>query len=394
MDIALDDEQLALMDSVRRFVKNEIRPLELELDPDASELAPDDFERLTKMTKGMGLYNSDVSEEYGGPGLSLVTQCLLAIEKAQHRAGLYSPCYETFGSGAWVNVLTDANEEQKNRYLYPLLNGEISACFGLSEPSGGSDPARAIRTRAVRDGDEWVINGSKMWISSSVDAAICFLFARTGEPGSGRSGVTCFIVGTDSPGFHIRRVIHTIRAGHQATELQFEDLRVPHENILGEEGKGFELANKKLSAGRIPYSAQCIGVAVRAQELAIEYSKTREVFGSTLAQKQAIEWMLVDNEFDIRTATLATLHAADLADRGLPYRTDAAIAKVLGTEAAGRVVDRAIQIHGGMGVAKEMPLERYYRELRIRRIGEGATEVQKMIVGRDLLNRPYKFFLG
>lgn len=393
MSAMLTDEQQAIRDSVRRFVREEIRPLELALDTDASELDPANLELLKTKTKQMGLYNYEVPEEFGGPGVDIVTQTLIAIEKSQHRAGLYSACYGAFGNPPWFAALTGANDEQRERYFLPLMREEITACFGLSEPSGGSDPARAIRTRAVRDGDDWIINGSKMWISNSVDADICILFARTGEPGSGRSGITCFIVETDWPGFYVRRIIHTIRAGHPATELQFEGLRVPHRNVLGEVGNGFALANEKLSAGRIPYSAQCIGVAVRAQELAVEYAKQREVFGKTIAEHQGAQWMLVDSEMDIRTATLLTLQAASRADLGLPYRTESAIAKIVATEAAGRVVDRAIQIHGGMGVAREMPLERWYRELRIRRVGEGATEVQKMIIGRELANRPYRFFL-
>jgi acyl-CoA dehydrogenase len=338
MNLTITDEQRSLVESMRRLVREEVVPLEGGLDPDQSRLEPDAHARLEGFAKQMGLFNIDLPEEVGGPGLDTVTRCLLAIEMGQHRAGLYAPCYDTFGPPAGLAALTEATEDQKERYLYPTATGAKTACFALTEPSGGSDPANAIRTRAVRDGDEWVINGTKAWISSAAEASYALVFARTGE---GRAGITCFIVDTDSPGFYVRRIIHTLRAGHYATELQLEDVRVPHENVLGEVGHGFSLANEKLSRARIPYSAQCIAVAVKAQEMAIQYAKDRAVFGKPLAQHQGIEWMLVDNESDIRSATLLVLQAADRADRGLPYRTEAATAKIAATEAAGRVVDRA-----------------------------------------------------
>jgi acyl-CoA dehydrogenase len=391
MPIDLTNEQRDLLLMVRKFVRTEVVPLEHDMDPDESRIDPAVQEKLRDKVRQMGLYNVDMNEDYGGPGLDVVTRSLIAIETSQHRAGLYTPCFDAFGPPP-LAALTEATEDQKQRYLYPTLTGDKVGCFALSEPSGGSDPRGAIRTRAVREGDEWVINGSKLWISTATEADYALVFARTGEPGSRRSGITCFIVDTDSPGFYVRRVVHTIRAGHNPTELQFENLRVPHENVLGEVDNGFALANAKLSATRIPYSAGCIGVAVRAQELAIEYSKIRDVFGKPLAEHQGIEWMLVENETDIRTSTLLVLEAASRADRGLPFRTHAAMAKIAATEGSARVVDRSMQIHGGMGMSKELPLERWYRELRIRRVGEGPTEVQKMIIGRELLNRPYEFF--
>lgn len=392
MSLILTDEQLALVQMVRKFVRTEVVPLEYELDPDASRIPPEAREKLRARVRQMGLYNIELDEEYGGPGLDVFTRSLIAIETSQHRAGLYTPCYEAFGPMPLV-ALTNATEDQKERYLWPTLNGDKIGCFALTEPSGGSDPRRSIRTSARRDGDDWIINGSKMWISLGADADYAMVFARTEADGDCAAGITCFIVDTDSPGFEVRRVIPTIRTGHEATELQFDDVRVPGNNVLGEVGRGFALANKKLTINRIPYSAGCIGVAVRAQELALEYAKVRSVFGKTLVEHQGIEWMLIDNETDIRTATLLVLQAASRADADLPFRADAAMAKVVATEAAARVVDRSMQIHGAMGMAKELPLERWYRELRIRRIGEGPNEVQKMLVGRDLLEKPYEFFL-
>jgi len=383
MDLDLSEEQKLIVAQVRRFVREEIVPLEASLDPDASELPADDFARLADKVKAMGFWGLDIPAEYGGPGIDLVTRTLMAIEMAQHRAGLYAPCYGVFG-GAGLAQLYDANEDQKERYLYPTLRGEKRGFFGLTEPSGGSDPARAIQTRAVRDGNDWVLNGAKVFISGADKAQYGLVFART-DAAKGREGVTCFIVDTDMPGFHVRRVIHTLRSTHYATELQFEDLRVPEANVLGEVNRGFAIANDRLSRQRIPYAAACIGIAVKAQEMAIDYAKLRDTFGAKLATRQAIQWMIVDNEIDIRTSLWLTLAAAHKAERGEPFRTEAAMAKLVASEAGGRVVDRAMQIHGGYGMTKDLPLERWYREMRIRRVGEGPSEVQRLIMARDLL---------
>ncbi len=383
MDLELSEEQKLITATVRKFVRNEIVPLEADLDPDGSELDPDDHERLVAQVKQMGFYGLDIPPEYGGPDVDLVTRTFMAIEMAQHRAGLYTPCYGVFG-GAGLAQLFEANEDQKQRYLYPTLRGEKHGFFGLTEPSGGSDPARAIQTTAVKDGDDWVINGGKIFISGADKADFGIVFART-DASKGRGGITCFIVETGMPGFHVRRVVHTLRSTSYATELQFEDLRVPATNILGEVDRGFGIANDRLSRQRIPYAAGCIGVAVKAQEMAIAYANQRETFGDKLASRQAIQWMIVDNEIDIRTSTWLTLAAAHKANRGEPYRTEAAMAKLVASEAGGRVVDRAMQIHGGYGMTKDLPLERWYREIRIRRVGEGPSEVQRLIMARDLL---------
>jgi alkylation response protein AidB-like acyl-CoA dehydrogenase len=388
VELEPSEEQRLIVETTRKFVREQIVPLEADLDPDASELEPEDHARLVAQVKEMGFYGLDIPDEYGGPGVDIVTRTLMAIEMAQHRAGLYAPCYGVFG-GAGLAQLFEANEEQKEKYLYPTLRGEKRGFFGLTEPSGGADPARAIQTRAVKDGDDWLINGAKIFISGADRADYGIVFART-DPEAGRAGITCFIVETDMPGFHVRRVVHTLRSTHYATELQFEALRVPAGNVLGEVNKGFAIANDRLSRQRIPYAAGCIGVAVKAQEMAIEYSKQRETFGDVLASRQAIQWMIVDNEIDIRSARWLTLAAADRALKNQPFRTEAAMAKLVASEAGGRVVDRAIQIHGGYGVTKDLPLERWYREMRIRRIGEGPSEVQRIIMARDLLGGNFK----
>ncbi|MEC7370004.1 MAG: acyl-CoA dehydrogenase family protein [Pseudomonadota bacterium] len=383
MDLNLTHEQELIVNMVRRFVREEILPLELNLDPDADEIDAEDKARLVEKTKSMGLYGLDIPPEYGGPEIDLVTRTLLAIEMSQHRAGLYAPCYGTFG-GAGLAQLFEATDDQKERYLYPTLRGEKRGFFGLSEPSGGSDPARAIQTKAIQDGKDWIINGSKLWISGADKANFGLVFART-DRDKGRNGVTCFIVDTDTPGFHVRRVVHTLRSAHYATELQFTDMRIPSSNILGEVNKGFAIANDRLTRQRIPYAAGCIGVAIKANEMALEYVPQRETFGAPLSSRQAIQWMLVDNEIDIKQSIWITLEAAHKANQGLPFRKEAAMAKLVASEAGGRVVDRCMQMFGGLGVAKDLPFERWFREMRIRRIGEGPSEVQRHIIARELL---------
>ncbi|MBT3709077.1 MAG: cyclohexanecarboxyl-CoA dehydrogenase [Gammaproteobacteria bacterium] len=383
MKLEMTQEQELITGMVRKFVREEIVPLELNLDPDADELDPADRDRLVEKTKAMGLYGLGIPAEYGGPDIDLMTSTLIAIEMSQHRAGLYAPCYGTFG-GAGLAQLFEATDEQKEQYLFPTLRGEKRGFFGLSEPSGGSDPARAIQTKAERDGDDWIINGGKLWISGADKADYGLVFART-DKDKGRNGVTCFIVDTDNPGFHVRRVVHTLRSAHYATELQFEDMRIPHANILGEVNKGFAIASHRLTRQRIPYAAGCLGVAIKAQEMALEYVPQRETFGAPLSSRQAIQWMLVDNEIDIKQATWITLEAAAKADNGEGFRKEAAMAKLVATEAGGRVVDRCMQMFGGLGVAKDLPLERWFREMRIRRIGEGPSEVQRHVIARELL---------
>ena len=385
MDVLMSEEQRMITGAVRRFVREEVQPLERDLDPDAVELPPGELDRLKGIVQQMGLYHIDVPEDYGGPGLALTTRGLVAEEMSQHRAGLYLPCYGAFGS-AGLAQLYAASDDQKDRYLYPMLSGEKRAFFGLTEPSGGSDPARAIQTKAVKDGDDWILNGSKLFSSGADRADFGLVFART-DPAKGRRGISAFLVDTDSPGFEVRRVVHTLRSANYGTELSFDDVRVQAANLVGEEGGGFSLANANLTRQRIPYSATCIGIAVAAQEMAISYSQQRETFGAALASRQAIQWMIVDNEIDIRTGRMMYLAAAEKAEQDEPFRFEAAMAKLTTTEGASRVVDRAIQIHGGIGVTKDLPLERWYREMRIRRIGEGPSEVQRIIMARDLLGR-------
>ena len=332
----------------------------------------------------MGLFGLDIPEEYGGPGVAIVTRTLMAIEMAQHRAGLYAPCYGGIRRGRPRPSSTRRPRTRRSATSIPPCGARSGRSSVLPSPREAADPARAIQTRAVRDGGDWVINGSKIFISGADRADYGIVFART-DPAKGRAGVTCFIVETDWPGFYVRRVVHTLRSANYATELQFEDLRVPAGNVLGEVGGGFAIANDRLSRQRIPYAAACIGVAIAAQEMTIEYARLRETFGAPLATRQSVQNMIIDSQVDIESARWLTLAAAERAHLGEPFRKEAAMAKLVASEAGGRVVDRAIQVHGGYGVTKDLPLERWYREMRIRRIGEGPSEVQRLIIARDLI---------
>jgi acyl-CoA dehydrogenase len=365
---------------VSDFMANEVRPAELSLDPDAWEIPKDVLSPLRSKAKQAGLWCVESPSKYGGAGLNLLALSIVAEEAAQCRMGAYVPAGGAFG---WdpPNVIFDGTEEQIRQWAVPTIDSAAHTFVAISEPSGGADPARAIRTRARRDGTDWVINGQKTWISKASESEWGIVFARTGDGGAG--GISCFIVPADAPGLSMTP-IPVIRSWYPC-ELTFTDVRVPQEGLLGQEGRGFQLAQRWLVNNRVTYAAGVIGVAHAALGQAIEYAKNREAFKSRLADKQAIQWMIADSEIELRAARLLTYQSAWKADLGQDFKVDASIAKVYATEAAGRVVDRAVQILGGLGVAKEMPTERWYRELRIKRIGEGPSEVHRMVIARDIL---------
>ncbi len=320
-----------------------------------------------------------------GPWRRALTS-IVAEEASKCRMGAYIPACGAFGVDP-PNVIFMGTPDQIERYAKPMVEGRTRAFMAISEASGGSDPARSIRCRAERVGDKYILNGSKMWITGAGSADWGVLYARTGEQGQ-RGGISSFIVDRDTPGLSMR-AIGVIRS-YEPYELTFDNVEIPIANRLGEEGQGFQIAEKWLVEGRVPYAAGTIGVAQAALDLAIEWTKDRETFGKPLSERQAIQWMLADSEIELRAARLLVWQAAWKADLGQPMKVDASIAKVFATETAFRVVDRCVQIFGGLGVAKEMPLERWFRELRIKRIGEGPSEVQRMVVARSLLsgNRP------
>ncbi len=377
----LPEELCLLRETVSRFMQNEVRPVEERQPHDAYALPVGDLEMLQQKAKALGLWCLASPADYGGGGLGLLAQVIVAEEAAKCRMGAYIPACGAFGIDP-PSVIWLGTPQQREAYgVEGIRNGK--KCFvAISEATGGSDPARKIQTRAVRDGDHYVINGTKMWITAAGEAEWGIVFARTGEAGKGE-GITAFIVDRDTPGITSNEI--GVIPSYSPFEIVYIDVRVPDENRLGEEGQGFAICQKWLVHARVPYAAGVIGIAQEALRLAIEWARERHVHKSVLADKQAVQWMIADSEIELRAARLLTWQAAWNGDLGKDIKTDASIAKVYATEAAGRIIDRCVQIFGAMGVAKEMPLERWYRELRIKRIGEGPSEVQRMVLARELL---------
>ncbi|MCC7426289.1 MAG: acyl-CoA dehydrogenase family protein [Alphaproteobacteria bacterium] len=377
----LPEELRMVREVTRRFMREEVRPLEEKLDHDCYEMPREMLAPLQKQARELGLWCFRTPRDLGGGGLNLLGQAIVAEEAARCRMGAYVPACGAFGADP-PNAILKGTPLQIERYALPAVQAGKRVFVAISEPSGGSDPARAIRTRAEKKGDRYFINGQKMWITGAAKADWGIVFARTGAGGE-RAGISCFIVDGNAKGM-TTKPIPVIRSYHPY-EVFFDNVEVPEENRLGEEGQGFAICEKWLVEGRIPYAAGTLGIAQGALEIAIEWAKTRETFRSKLADKQAIQWMIADSEMELRAARLLVWQAAWTADLGRDPKTDASVAKVVATETAGRVVDRAIQIMGGLGVTKALPLERWYRELRIKRIGEGPSEVQRMVLARSLL---------
>ncbi|MGV1049649.1 MAG: acyl-CoA dehydrogenase family protein [Solirubrobacterales bacterium] len=378
----LPDELKLLRQTVADFMAREVSPAEHGEDPDAYKLPAEKLEPLRAKAREAGLWCLATPERFGGGGLGLLGQALVAEEAAKCRMGAYVPACGAFGFDPPSVLFEVGSEEQIERYAIPAVESGEKSFVAISEPAGGSDPAHSIETSAVLDGDRYLLSGSKFWITGGMEGRWGLAFART-SPGRGRAGISCFIVEREYPGFQAIE-IPVIRPWSPA-ELVFEQMPVPAANLLGEEGRGFDVCKSWLTHERVPYAAGTIGIAQAALGIAIEYAKERRAFGSTLARKQAIQWMFADSEVELRAARLLVWQAAWKADLGQPFALEASVAKVFATETAFRVVDRCVQVLGGMGVAKEHPFERWFRELRIKRIGEGPSEVHRMVVARHLL---------
>ena len=378
----LPDEYLMLRDMVRRFMERDVRPVEDAAPHDAVSLAPATLEPLQQKARELGLWCNQSPAEYGGAGLNLLGQCVVAEEAAKCRMGLYFPAAGAFGQDP-PKVIFRGTREQIEKYGIATIRHGWKTFVAISEPGGGSDPARAIATRAERVGDRYVVNGSKMWISGIDVGEWGILYARTGAGGD-RAGITAFILDPKRPGVHINKI--PLMRSYQPFEVRLDNVEIPLEHRLGDEGAGFTIAEEWLVHARVPYAAASIGVAQASLDLAVDWAKQRKTFGSLLSDKQAIQWMLADSEVDLRAARLLVYQAAWNGDLGRDIKIDASVAKLFATEAAGRVVDRCMQIFGAMGMTHALPLERWYRELRIRRVGEGPSEVQRMVIARDLLS--------
>jgi acyl-CoA dehydrogenase len=377
----LPPELVMLRETVRRFIADEVAPAEETLQIGQARLDPDLQALLQAKARAAGLWALATPERFGGAGLGVLAQVVVAEEAAKCRLGAFFPAAGAFG-GDPPSVLFQGTTEQFELFGRPIVEGRAPKAFtAISEATGGSDPARAIQCRAERDGDHYLLSGTKTWITHADRAEWGIVYARTGEAGR-RDGITCFIVEIDTPGF-TRSPIPVLIA-NSPMELHFDNARIPVANRIGKEGEGFALANDFLVRGRIIYGAGPIGIAEEALRLTIEWAKGRQVFGGLLAEKQGAQWMLADCRIALDAARLLTYRAAWSADRGEPDRAEAAMAKWSATEAAYKTLDTCIQLFGGMGVSCELPLERWFRELRIKRLGEGATEIQQMIVARAL----------
>jgi alkylation response protein AidB-like acyl-CoA dehydrogenase len=378
MDFALSDEQKMVQEMARDFAENEIKPKAPELDK--SERHPAEIVQKMAELNLMGIAIPDV---YGGGGADIISY-VLALEEISRGCASVGVIMSVNNSLVCDPLLTFGTEEQKRKYLVPLASGKKLGCFGLTEPEAGSDAA-AQKTSAVLQGDEWAINGKKNFITNGNVADYCILMAMT-DKGKGYKGISSFIVDCKSPGFSVGVVEKKLGIKASGTaELIFEDCRVPKENLLGQVGQGFYVAMNTLDGGRIGIASQALGIARAALEAATEYSKTRVQFGKPIAQLQAIQWMIADMATELDAARLLTLRAASLKDQKKRYEKEAAMAKLYASEAAGRITNKAIQIHGGYGYIQEYNVERHFRDARITEIYEGTSEIMRLIISNNIL---------
>jgi acyl-CoA dehydrogenase len=346
---------------------------------------PDKYLRpLQKKAKSIGLWLLDIPKEYGGADLDLLTRCVISEELGRTVVIPYR-INEVFGPDVRPPLLY-CKGEQKEKYLHPVLNGEKRMCFALTEPDAGSDPA-AMQTRAVRDGDDFIISGTKRFISGAGYSQFAQVWALTDPEKRARGGITSFLVDLDTPGVNLTRQQPTMM-GDSPWEIVFENVRVPVANVLGEVGGGFAMTQEWLTDGRVRcHGAQSVGMAQRALEMMMDYSQDRITFGKPLSERQIIQFMISDSAMEIHAARLMVHECAWRYDRGENVRDTSYMVKITCTEMASRVVDRAIQVFGGMGLTKELPLEWMYRQLRSIRITEGATEVLRWRLARNLLKK-------
>jgi acyl-CoA dehydrogenase len=377
--VRLSPELELLKETVKQFAINELNPYERMVD-DRDEVPPDLYRRLRKQAAELGILGTQVPEAYGGAGLGC-----LAWVVVREALGWTSQALRLVVTPGPVMMLLAGTEAQRQRYIPPIVRGEWTAAFAITEPGAGSDPA-AMETRAIRDGNQYVLNGTKHFITNGSLADYVIVFAVTDPVKRAHGGISAFIVERGTPGFTYGKGYRSLGwRGAAHSELIFQDCAVPIENRLGEEGEGFRIMMRFLDQGRLAVAASCTGCAERMLTLAIAYAKERKTFGRPLADRQAIQWMLADSALEIHAARLMTYHAAEKLDRGERATMEAGMAKLYATEMGGQVVDRVLQIFGGIGAMTEMPIEIAYRDMRLQRIGEGTSEIQRLIIARDLL---------
>lgn len=379
MDFELTESQRLIQSTARDFAQRRIAPLAAEIDRE--ERFP------TELLKGLaelGLMGVNIPESLGGAEAGTVAYALAMMEVAR-------ACASTAVAMGVTNMVGETitrfgTEEQKQKYVPKLTSGEyVTGAFALSEPGAGSDPG-SMRTTARREGNEWVIDGAKQWITSGSYAGVFVVWARTGPIEAGTRGISAFLVEGGTPGLKVGKPEDKMGLrGSNTVPLTFENCRIPESNLLGELNQGFKIAMMALDGGRIGISAQAIGIATAALEAAVSYAKERRQFGKPIADFQAIQWMIADSQTELDAARLLCLRAAWLKENKLPFSKEASMSKVFSTEAAWRICDRALQIHGGYGYTREYNVERHLRDVRVTRIYEGTSEIQRLVIARNVI---------
>ncbi len=381
MDFGLNHEQEMVVDTVRSFVEKELYPLEDEVER-TGQVPLELGREIQQKVLELGFYAPNIPEEFGGGGLDHVTFTLLERE-----LGRASMALSVFW-GRPSNILCACNDEQRARYLIPCVKGEKIDALAMSEPDAGSD-VRGMKAMARKDGDDWILNGTKHFISHADVADFVIVFVATGEeetPRGPRKKISCFLVDRGTPGFEIRDGYQSVsHRGYHNSILNFDECRLPASQMLGQEGGGFDVANTWLAATRLTVAAFSVGRARRAFDLALNWSAERKQFGQKIGKFQGVSFKLADMITEIDAADLLTLSAAWQLDQGADANRAISQAKLFATEMLARVTDEAIQIHGGMGLMSDLPLERFWRDARVERIWDGTSEIQRHIISRELL---------
>lgn len=373
----LDEQQSLIRDTARQFARERLAPFAAEWDRESRFPA----EALREMA-ALGFLGMTVPPEWEGAGADTLSYALALIEVAAGD-GACSTIMSVHNSVGCQPILRFGSAEQKERFLKPMARGDWLGAFCLTEPQAGSDAA-AIKTRARREGNKWVLNGTKQFITSGRHAQVAIVFAVT-DPEKGRKGISAFIVPTDTPGYQVARVEKKLgQRASDTCQLVFEELELTPDLMLGQEGEGYRIALANLEGGRIGIAAQSVGMARAAYELACAYARERESFGRKIVEHQAVAFRLADMATKLHAAELMTLHAAALKDAGKPCLREASMAKLYASEMAEEVCSAAIQVHGGYGYLEDFPVERIYRDVRVCQIYEGTSDVQRLIVGRGI----------
>ncbi len=374
----LSEEQTMVVQMIRAFTEKEVKPVVSRMDH-ACEFP----KALVGKLGEMGLMGAFIPEAAGGSGMDLVTY-VLAMEEISKAWASLGVIMTVNNSLVCDPIYRFGNSAQHKKYLKPLAQGKSLGCYALTEPEAGSDPG-AMTTRATKDGDDFVLNGTKRFITNGSHADIAIVYAVT-DPALGKKGISAFIVETNTSGFVVEKVEEKLGLhGSDTAELVFQDCRVPKKNLLGELNKGFKIALATLDGGRIGIAAQSLGIAQACLEVSIDYAKKRSQFGKTISNFQAIQWMLADMKTELDAARLLTFRAASLRQSGDAASIAASKAKLYASEMCNRAAYKAIQIFGGYGYMKEFPVERYFRDARVTTLYEGTSEIQRMVIAKDLL---------